>query len=56
METTARTPEDATSPNPIGYIPIKAGHPRWNLAVVLVLVAVILAIALVEAQRLSVGS
>lgn len=39
----------------IQYIPYKAGHPRWNLAVVLVIIGLILAFALIEAERLALG-
>ena len=34
------------------YIPVKEGHPRFNVAVVLVVVAAFIVLALVEAQRL----
>jgi hypothetical protein len=33
--------------------PYKEGHPRFNTAVVLVILAVLLAFALIEAQRLA---
>jgi hypothetical protein len=56
MAPMAQTPEDRSSPGRMGFIPVKVGHPRWNVLMVLVLIAVILAIALVEAQRLAIGS
>lgn len=34
------------------YVRVKEGHPRFNLLVLLVLVALFIAIALIEAQRL----
>ncbi len=34
------------------YVPVRQGHPRFNLLVLLVLVGVFIAIALIEAQRL----
>jgi hypothetical protein len=55
MEPTAQAPQDGSSHGRMGYIPVKVGHPRWNVLMVLVLIAVILAIALVEAQRLAIG-
>jgi hypothetical protein len=33
-------------------IPVKEGHPRLNVAILLLLVVVFLAFALIEAQRL----
>lgn len=56
METaSAPIPDETSAPTPMSYLPVKAGHPRWNLAVALALVALVLALALVEAQRLSLG-
>ncbi|MEA2646188.1 MAG: hypothetical protein QOE92_1271 [Chloroflexota bacterium] len=43
----------AAPPSRIDRIPYKAGHPRVNIAVTLILVAVLLAFALVEAERLA---
>ncbi|MGI8609490.1 MAG: hypothetical protein ACR2MY_09735 [Candidatus Dormibacteria bacterium] len=46
------TVEPNAEPHP-AYIRVKEGHPRFNLLVVLVLVAMFIVIALIEAQRLS---
>ena len=55
MEPTAQTPadDDRDEIDPIPRTPYKTGHPRWNLVIVLVIIGVILAFALIEAQRLS---
>lgn len=37
----------------IERLPVKTGHPRFNVAIVLILVAILMAFALVEAQRLA---
>jgi len=50
----APPPDTPISPaEPIPHIPYKKGHPRWNTVIVLAIVAVILAFALIEAQRLA---
>ncbi len=55
MQTTAPSHDDTQAAGPMGYIPIKTGHPRLNMAMILVLIAVVLGIALIEAQRLALG-
>jgi hypothetical protein len=47
-EITAEPPANLRS----SYVPVKEGHPRFNLAVLVVLVAAFLVFALIEAQRL----
>jgi hypothetical protein len=42
----------ATRIQPLRY---KAGHPRLNVAILLVIIAVLLAFALVQAQRMTLG-
>ena len=50
----ASPPETPVDPvEPIPYVHYKTGHPRWNLVMVLAIIAVILAFALIEAQRLA---
>ena len=34
------------------YVPVKEGHPRFNLVVLVVLVVAFIVFALIEAQRL----
>lgn len=48
---------DPVTPNPgadlrSSYVPVKEGHPRFNLVILLVLVAAFIVFALIEAQRL----
>jgi hypothetical protein len=45
---TAAPPGDLHS----SYVPVKEGHPRFNLAVLVILVVAFIVFALVEAQRL----
>lgn len=44
----AAPPSDLRS----SYVPVKEGHPRFNLAVLVVILAAFIVFALIEAQRL----
>ena len=44
----ASPPSDLRS----SYVPVKEGHPRFNLAVLVILVVAFIVFALIEAQRL----
>ncbi len=55
MQTTAQSHDESPASGPMGFIPVKTGHPRLNVAMILVLIAVVLGIALIEAQRLALG-
>jgi hypothetical protein len=54
IESTPATPPLAPAPERSPLVPVKEGHPRFNLVVLLILVAAFLVFALVQAQRLQV--
>jgi hypothetical protein len=43
----------APEPGQLSYVPVKVGHPRWNVAVTIGIIVLILALALIAAERLA---
>lgn len=48
----ATAPSTSAPASPIPYTHIKVGHPRWNKAVILAIIATVMALSLIAAGRM----